>query len=43
MIDEKKAGAPTKPAIPSFRLVNTCDEAGHAHGILDDEGNLEGE
>ena len=43
MIDEKKAGGAIKPAVPTFRLINTCDEAGHAHGILDEEGTTSGE
>lgn len=43
MIDEKKSGGATRPATPSFRLINTCDEVGHAHGILDEEGIISGE
>ena len=39
MVDEKKGGAPTTPARPSFRTVNTCNEAGHKHGMLDVEDN----
>ncbi len=35
MLDEKKGGAPMAPAKPSNKLVNTCQEDAHAHGILD--------
>ncbi len=41
MIGEKKSGAAVGAAKPSFRLINTCDEAGHAHGILDIEEQAE--
>ena len=41
MVDEKKGGAPTTPARPSFRTINTCNEAGHKHGMLDVEDNYQ--
>ena len=35
MLEEKKGGAPTGPATPSFRNVNTCMDHNHYHGLLD--------
>jgi imidazolonepropionase-like amidohydrolase len=34
MLNEKKGGGPTGPAMPSFRRMNTCSEHNHKHGLL---------
>ncbi|HEX7906161.1 MAG TPA: amidohydrolase, partial [Chitinophagaceae bacterium] len=34
MNSEKRAGAPTIPAQPSYRLMHTCSDHGHSHGLL---------
>lgn len=34
MLDDKKGGGATSPAMPSFRLMNTCEDHGHSHGLL---------
>lgn len=35
MLEEKKSGSPTGPAIPGFRRVNTCMDGSHEHGLLE--------
>jgi imidazolonepropionase-like amidohydrolase len=35
MLDEKRSGASTSPATPSFRQVNSCMDHTHEHGLLD--------
>lgn len=42
MNGEKRAGAPTVPAQPSYLLMHTCSDHGHSHGLLviDNEENL---
>jgi imidazolonepropionase-like amidohydrolase len=34
MNSEKRSGAPTTPAIPSYQVIHTCSEHGHSHGLL---------
>ncbi|RZM21825.1 MAG: amidohydrolase, partial [Pedobacter sp.] len=34
MLDEKKSGGPVGPAMPSFRMLNFCEEHSHHHGLL---------
>lgn len=34
MNGEKRSGAPTTPAQPSYQLMHTCSEHGHSHGLL---------
>jgi imidazolonepropionase-like amidohydrolase len=34
MNGEKRAGAPTIPAQPSYQLMHTCHDHGHSHGLL---------
>ncbi|MGZ3839808.1 MAG: amidohydrolase family protein [Flavisolibacter sp.] len=34
MIGEKRSGAPVQPAQPSYRLMQTCSEHYHSHGLL---------
>ncbi len=34
MLDDKKGGASTTPAMPSFRKMNTCSDHDHNHGLL---------
>jgi imidazolonepropionase-like amidohydrolase len=31
---EKRSGAPTIPATPSYQIMHTCSEHGHSHGLL---------
>ncbi len=35
MIGEKRTGAPTIPAMPSYKYINTCLDHGHKLGILE--------
>ncbi|MEO7045854.1 MAG: amidohydrolase family protein [Ferruginibacter sp.] len=41
MLDEKKSGGPMMGAMPSFRIMNVCEEHVHNHGllVLDSEDN----
>jgi len=42
MNGEKRSGAPVIPATPSYRVMFTCSEHGHSHGLLTidaEEGN----
>jgi imidazolonepropionase-like amidohydrolase len=41
MLDEKKSGGPMMGAMPSFRIMNVCEEHVHNHGLLllDSEDN----
>jgi imidazolonepropionase-like amidohydrolase len=41
MLDEKKTGGPMMGAMPSFRIMNVCEEHVHNHGLLllDSEDN----
>jgi imidazolonepropionase-like amidohydrolase len=34
MNGEKRSGAPVSPAIPSYRVMMTCSDHGHSHGLL---------
>lgn len=34
MNGEKRSGAPTVPAQPSYQLMHTCHDHGHSHGLL---------
>jgi imidazolonepropionase-like amidohydrolase len=34
MNGEKRGGAPTIPAQPSYQLMHTCSDHGHSHGLL---------
>jgi adenine deaminase len=34
MNGEKRSGAPTIPAQPSYQLMHTCHDHGHSHGLL---------
>lgn len=34
MNGEKRSGAPTIPAQPSYQLMHTCSDHGHSHGLL---------
>lgn len=34
MLDDKKGGGSTTPAMPSFRVMNACTDMGHSHGLL---------
>ena len=34
MNSEKKSGAATQPAQPSYQVMHTCSEHGHSHGLL---------
>ncbi len=34
MAGEKRAGAPTTPAIPSYQIMHTCSDHAHSHGLL---------
>ncbi len=34
MNGEKRSGAPTIPAQPSYQLMHTCSDHGHSHGML---------
>jgi imidazolonepropionase-like amidohydrolase len=31
---EKRSGAPTMPAQPSYQIMHTCSDHGHSHGLL---------
>jgi hypothetical protein len=31
---EKRSGAPTIPATPSYQIMHTCSDHGHSHGLL---------
>jgi imidazolonepropionase-like amidohydrolase len=31
---EKRSGAPTIPAVPSYQIMHTCSEHGHSNGLL---------
>jgi hypothetical protein len=31
---EKRSGAPTIPAIPTYSIMHTCSDHGHSHGML---------
>jgi imidazolonepropionase-like amidohydrolase len=31
---EKRGGAPTIPAVPSYQIMHTCSDHGHSHGLL---------
>ena len=31
---EKRSGAPTIPAVPSYQIMHTCSDHGHSHGLL---------
>ncbi|MBM3415522.1 MAG: amidohydrolase family protein [Bacteroidetes bacterium] len=31
---EKRSGAPTVPATPSYQIMHTCHDHGHSHGLL---------
>jgi imidazolonepropionase-like amidohydrolase len=37
MTGEKRSGAPTIPAQPSYQIIHTCSDVGHQHGILEIE------
>jgi len=37
MLQEKKSGSPTNPAMPSYREVNVCSEHFHQHGLLTED------
>jgi imidazolonepropionase-like amidohydrolase len=39
MNGEKRSGAPTIPAQPSYQVIHTCDDYVHHHGILEIEEN----
>jgi hypothetical protein len=42
MNGEKRSGAPTIPAVPTWQVIHTCDEYGHTKGILEvDEDDLD--
>jgi imidazolonepropionase-like amidohydrolase len=43
MLDEKKSGGPTGPAVPSLRRVNSCMDNVHRHGLLDMDNNEDAE
>ena len=34
MNGEKRSGAPTIPAQPSYQIMHTCSDHGHSHGLL---------
>lgn len=34
MAGEKRAGAPTTPAVPSYQIMHTCSDHAHSHGLL---------
>jgi imidazolonepropionase-like amidohydrolase len=34
MNGEKRSGAPVIPATPSYKIMHTCSEHGHSHGLL---------
>ena len=34
MNGEKRSGAPTIPAQPSYQIIHTCSDHGHSHGLL---------
>jgi len=34
MNGEKRGGAPTIPAQPSYQIMHTCSDHGHSHGLL---------
>lgn len=34
MTGEKRSGAPTIPAQPSYQVMHTCSDHGHSHGLL---------
>ena len=34
MNSEKRSGAPTIPAQPSYQIMHTCSDHGHSHGLL---------
>lgn len=34
MNGEKRSGAPTTPAQPTYQVMHTCSEHGHSHGLL---------
>jgi imidazolonepropionase-like amidohydrolase len=34
MNNEKRSGAPTIPAVPSYQIIHTCSDHGHSHGLL---------
>lgn len=39
MNGEKRSGAPTIPAQPSYQIIHTCSDNEHSHGILTIESN----
>jgi imidazolonepropionase-like amidohydrolase len=42
MNGEKRSGAPTIPAQPSYQIMHTCSDHGHSHGLLVvDEDNID--
>ena len=34
MAGEKRAGAPTTPAVPSYQIMHACSDHAHSHGLL---------
>jgi hypothetical protein len=34
MNGEKRSGAPTIPAQPTYQIMHTCSDHGHSHGLL---------
>jgi imidazolonepropionase-like amidohydrolase len=36
---EKRSGAPTVPAVPSYQVIFNCSDHGHSHGLLVIEGD----
>jgi hypothetical protein len=39
MAGEKKAGASVQPAVPSYQVMQTCEEHFHNHGLLIIDGS----
>jgi hypothetical protein len=39
MMEEKKSGGPVSPATATVRLVNSCGDHEHSHGLLVEEVN----
>jgi len=39
MNGEKRSGAPTIPAQPSYQIIHTCSDHAHSHGLLTIESN----
>jgi hypothetical protein len=41
MLGEKRSGAPTRPAEPSWQIILGCDDHAHHEGIITIDGNTE--